>query len=43
VFVATWQQRWREVRGHIHSRRAIGYCIASGLAVSLNWLTFIWR
>jgi chloramphenicol-sensitive protein RarD len=42
VFLLTWQQRWPEVRGHIRSRRAIGYCIASGLAVSLNWLTFIW-
>ena len=42
VFLLSWQRRWPEVRGHIHSRRAIGYCIASGLAVSLNWLTFIW-
>lgn len=42
IFLLSWQGRWPEVRGHIHSRRAIGYCIASGLAVSLNWLTFIW-
>ena len=42
VFLLSWQARWPEVRGHIHSRRAIGYCIASGVAVSLNWLTFIW-
>lgn len=42
VLLLSWQQRWPEVRGHIYSRRAIGYCIASGLAVSLNWLTFIW-
>ena len=42
VLLLSWQGRWPEVRGHMHSRRAIGYCIASGLAVSLNWLTFIW-
>jgi chloramphenicol-sensitive protein RarD len=42
VFLLTWQGRWPEVRGHLHSRRAIGFCIASGIAVSLNWLTFIW-
>jgi chloramphenicol-sensitive protein RarD len=42
VFLLSWQGRWPEVRGHTRSRRAIGYCIASGLAVSLNWLTFIW-
>jgi len=42
VFLLSWQGRWPEVRANIRSRRAIGYCIASGLAVSLNWLTFIW-
>ncbi|MBA2272059.1 MAG: EamA family transporter RarD [Chthoniobacterales bacterium] len=42
VFLLTWQGRWPEVRGHLHSRRAIVFCIASGIAVSLNWLTFIW-
>ncbi len=30
------------MRANVSSRRAVGYCIASGLAVSLNWLTFIW-
>ena len=42
VLLLSWQGRWPEVRANIRSRRAIGYCIASGLAVSLNWLTFIW-
>lgn len=42
VFLLSLQGRWPEVRAHVRSRRAIGYCIASGLAVSLNWLTFIW-
>ena len=42
VLLLSWQGRWPEVRGNIRSRRAIAYCIASGLAVSLNWLTFIW-
>ena len=38
----SWQQRWPEVRQAIQSRRALFYCIASGLAVSINWLVFIW-
>jgi chloramphenicol-sensitive protein RarD len=42
VLLLTLQGRWPEVRANASSRRAIGYCIASGLAVSLNWLTFIW-
>ncbi|MGI8820441.1 MAG: EamA family transporter RarD [Chthoniobacterales bacterium] len=42
VFLLTWQGRWAEVRQNIGSRRTVGYCIASGTAVSLNWLTFIW-
>ena len=42
VLLLTLQRRWPEVRGHVRSPRAIAYCIASGLAVSLNWLTFIW-
>ncbi len=42
VALLTWQRRWPEVGDNICSRRAIAYCIASGLAVSLNWLTFIW-
>ncbi|MGI9173078.1 MAG: EamA family transporter RarD [Chthoniobacterales bacterium] len=42
VALLTWQGRWREVGGALHSRRAILFCLGSGCAVSLNWLTFIW-
>ncbi|PYI92857.1 MAG: EamA family transporter RarD [Verrucomicrobia bacterium] len=38
----SFQQRWPEVREAIHSRRALLYCFASGLAISVNWLFFIW-
>lgn len=38
----SWQQRWPEVREALHSRRAMLYCLASGTAISLNWLVFIW-
>ena len=42
VFVLSWKQRWAEVRTAIKSRRAAGYCLASGAAISVNWLVFIW-
>src|SRR6266850_4700573 len=42
VVLLTWQQRWPEVREATRSRRTLLYCIASGLAVSINWLVFIW-
>ncbi len=38
----SWQGRWPEVREAMRSRRAQLFCLASGLAISLNWLTFIW-
>ena len=38
----SWQQRWPEVRGAMRSRRAMLYCLASGSAISINWLLFIW-
>jgi chloramphenicol-sensitive protein RarD len=38
----SWQHRWPEVRQATHSRRALLYCFASGLAISINWLFFIW-
>lgn len=38
----TWQGRWPEVRDILRSRRTLLLCLASGIAVSLNWLTFIW-
>ncbi len=45
VFLAvllTWRTRWQEVRAILQSRRTMLICLASGIAVSLNWLTFIW-
>src|SRR5712691_3821260 len=42
IVLLTWQQRWPEVRQAASSRRTLLYCIASGLAVSINWLVFIW-
>jgi len=42
VTLLTWQQRWPEVREAVRSRRALLYCFGSGLAVSVNWLAFIW-
>jgi chloramphenicol-sensitive protein RarD len=42
IVLLTWQRRWPEVRAMARSRRTVLYCIASGLAVSINWLVFIW-
>ena len=42
VFVLSWRQRWPEVRNALKSRRATLFCLASGAAISLNWLVFIW-
>ena len=42
VGLLSWQQRWPEVREAARSRRALLYCFASGLAISVNWLVFIW-
>jgi chloramphenicol-sensitive protein RarD len=42
VVLLTWQRRWPEVRQAIGSRSTVLYCVASGLAVSINWLVFIW-
>src|SRR2546423_1962732 len=38
----SYQLRWPEVREAIRSRRTLLYCLASGLAISVNWLFFIW-
>ena len=38
----SWQGRWREVKADVRSRRALVYCMASGLAVASNWFLFIW-
>ena len=42
VLLLSWQQRWPEVREATRSRRALLYCFASGLAISINWFFFIW-
>jgi chloramphenicol-sensitive protein RarD len=42
IVLLTFQQRWLEVRDATRSRRALLYCFASGIAISVNWLVFIW-
>lgn len=42
VCLLTWQGRWPEVRAAFQSRRTVLYCLASGIAISSNWLMFIW-
>ncbi|MDQ6655694.1 MAG: EamA family transporter RarD [Verrucomicrobiota bacterium] len=42
VCLLTWQRRWPEVAAAARSRRTILYCLASGTAISCNWLMFIW-
>jgi chloramphenicol-sensitive protein RarD len=42
VILLSWQHRWTEVREATLSRRALLYCLASGIAISVNWLFFIW-
>ncbi|MFL6589095.1 MAG: EamA family transporter RarD [Chthoniobacterales bacterium] len=38
----SWQRRWPELREAARSRRALLYCLASGIAISVNWFFFIW-
>lgn len=42
VCLLSWQRRWTEVRTALRSRRTILYCFGSGIAISCNWLMFIW-
>ncbi|HYJ04397.1 MAG TPA: EamA family transporter RarD [Chthoniobacterales bacterium] len=42
VLLLSWQGRWPEVREATRSRRALLYCFFSGIAISVNWLVFIW-
>lgn len=42
IALLTWQRRWPEVRQAMRSRRAMLCCLASGSAISCNWLMFIW-
>ncbi len=38
----SWQGRWPEMRQVLRSRRTVLFCMASGVAISLNWFMFIW-
>lgn len=42
VCLLTWQRRWPEIAKVLRSRRTLLYCLASGSAISCNWLMFIW-
>ncbi|HEY2615695.1 MAG TPA: EamA family transporter RarD [Chthoniobacterales bacterium] len=42
IALLSWQRRWPEVRAAARSRRSLLYCLASGFAISVNWLFFIW-
>lgn len=42
IVLLTWQGRWPELREAARSRRALLYCLASGLSLSINWFFFIW-
>jgi chloramphenicol-sensitive protein RarD len=42
IVLLSWQHRWPEVREATRSRPAVLYCFASGVAISVNWLFFIW-
>jgi chloramphenicol-sensitive protein RarD len=42
IVLLTWQRRWPELRDAARSRRTLLYCLASGVALSINWLFFIW-
>lgn len=42
IALLTWQRRWPEIRQITRSRRALIFCLTSGIAISVNWLTFIW-
>lgn len=42
VALLSWQGRWPELMTSLRSRRALLFCLASGTAISINWLLFIW-
>ena len=42
IVLLSWQKRWPEVQATLRSRRAMLYCLGTGMAISLNWLLFIW-
>ncbi len=42
VLLLSWQRRWPEVRGNIRNHRTALFCVASGVAIAINWFVFIW-
>ncbi len=42
ILLLSWQGRWPEVMNNFRSRRALLYCLTSGLAIAINWYFFIW-
>jgi len=42
VLLLSWQRRWPEVLANLRSRRTAWFCVASGVAISINWFFFIW-
>lgn len=42
VLLLTWQRRWPEVLANARSRRTALFCVASGVAIAINWFLFIW-
>jgi len=42
ILLLSWQRRWPEVMTNLRSRKALLYCLTSGLAIAINWFFFIW-
>ena len=42
ILLLSWQRRWPEVMANFRSRRALLYCLTSGVAIAINWFFFIW-
>jgi len=42
VALLTWQRRWPEVLGNLRAPRTFWLCVASGIAIAINWLVYIW-
>jgi chloramphenicol-sensitive protein RarD len=42
VCLLSWQKRWPDVATVVRSRRTLLLCLASGTAISCNWMMFIW-
>src|SRR5947208_15051181 len=42
VALLSWQRRWPEVLANLRTPRTFWFCVASGAAIAVNWLIFIW-